>query len=112
MFIFAPLYGTLLNKLGRKTTLILGCASLGISMFCFGLFVYVNNPAVYGILCFVARFFEGFGNGCMISAANAIISFNYPDNMSSLIGLTQTFTGLGMLAGPILGSLLFFIGGF
>jgi len=32
--------------------------------------------------------------------------------MSSLIGLTQTFTGLGMLAGPILGSLLFFIGGF
>ena len=55
---------------------------------------------------------EGFGNGCLNSATNSLISFYFEDEQSQLIGLTQTFTGIGMLAGPVLGSLLFEIGGY
>ena len=81
-------------------------------MFCFGLFVLIEDPVTYGIMSFLCRVIEGFGNGCLNSATSSIISFNYPDNMGNLMGLTQTFTGLGMLAGPIFGSILYEAGGF
>ena len=81
-------------------------------MFCFGLFVFIPDPLTYGIASFLCRVIEGFGNGCLNSATSSIISFNYADNMGNLMGLTQTFTGLGMLAGPIFGSVLYECGGF
>lgn len=112
MFVFAPLFGALLNKVGRKNVLIVGCLCESIAMFCFGLFVLIDTPVTYGILSFLCRVIEGFGNGCLNSATSSIISFNYPDNMGNLMGLTQTFTGLGMLAGPIFGSILYEAGGF
>ena len=112
MCLFAPLFGALLNKLGRKNVLIMGCLCEAIAMFCFGLFVLIEDPVTYGIMSFLCRVVEGFGNGCLNSATSSIISFNYADNMGNLMGLTQTFTGLGMLAGPIFGSVLYETGGF
>lgn len=112
MFVFAPMFGAMLNKFGRKNVLILGCLCESIAMFCFGLFVLIESPVCYGIMSFLCRVIEGFGNGCLNSATSSIISFNYADNMGNLMGLTQTFTGLGMLAGPIFGSILYEAGGF
>lgn len=113
MCVFAPVFGIMLNRIGRKNVLILGCLFESIAMFCFGFFDFINGrPVLYGILCFLCRFIEGFGNGCLNSATNSIIQFNYSDNASNLIGLTQTFTGLGMLSGPIIGSFLYEWGGF
>ena len=102
----------MLTKLGRKNVLILGCFCESIAMLCFGLFIYIEDPLTYGIMSFVARVIEGFGNGCLNSATSSIIAFNYEENMDNLIGLTQTFTGLGMLSGPLIGSLLYEAGGF
>ena len=112
MVLFAPLFGMLLTKFGRKKILILGCIAEGIAMVCFGLFFHIQDPTTYAILSFVCRFVEGFGNGCLNSSTSSIISYNFEDNMSNLIGLTQTFTGLGMLSGPLLGSIMYQTGGF
>tara|TARA_B110000285_G_C15047215_1_gene574968 strand:+ start:233 stop:946 length:714 start_codon:yes stop_codon:yes gene_type:complete len=112
MVVFAPLFARMLTNIGRKNVLMLGCLCESIAMIFFGLFVYIENPATYAILSFLCRFIEGFGNGCLNSATSSIISFNYEDNMGNLMGLTQTFTGLGMLSGPILGSFLYELGGF
>mmetsp|Transcript_12793 Transcript_12793/g.21637 ORF Transcript_12793/g.21637 Transcript_12793/m.21637 type:complete len:269 (+) Transcript_12793:397-1203(+) len=112
MVAFAPLLGVMLSKFGRKNVLIYGCLAESVAMFCFAMFIYVDNPLLYGILCFLCRVVEGFGNGCLNSATSSIICTNYPDNMGNLIGLTQTFTGLGMLSGPVIGSFLYEAGGF
>lgn len=112
MFLFAPLFGILLTKIGRKNVLILGCLCEAIAMFCFGFFVFIKDPLIYGIVSFLCRVIEGFGNGCLNSATSSIISFNYPENVGNLLGITNTFTGLGMLSGPIFGSLLYEAGGF
>ena len=112
MCVFAPLFSHMLTKYGRKRVLILGCLCESIAMICFGLFIYIEDPLWYAILSFICRFVEGFGNGCLNSSTNAIIAFNYEKDVSKLIGLTQTFTGLGMLSGPIIGSVLFEWGGF
>jgi len=88
MCVFAPLFSHMLSKIGRRNVLILGCLGESIAMFCFGLFIYIDNPLTYGILSFLCRFIEGFGNGCLNSATSSIISYNYPENMANLIGLT------------------------
>ena len=112
MFLFAPLYGSLLTRYGRKNVLILGCLCEGTAIFCFGLIAIIQNPNTYGWMAFLCRAMEGFGNGCLNSSSSSIIAYSYESQMSKLLGLTQTFTGLGMLTGPLVGSLLFQIGGF
>jgi MFS family permease len=112
MCVFSPLFGSMLTTLGRKNVLILGCFCESVAMIAFGFFDYFDNPTLYAVLSFVCRFIEGFGNGCLNSATSSIICHDYEDNMGNLIGLTQTFTGLGMLSGPIIGSFLFELGGF
>jgi MFS family permease len=47
---------------------------------------------------------QGFGNSCINSATSSIIAFNYPDNLSFLMGMQQIFNNAGMLLGPIIGS--------
>jgi len=112
MFVFSPVFGKMLTKLGRKKVLVIGCLCEGTAMICFGFLDYMEDPIAYATLSFLCRFVEGFGNGCLNSGASSIIADEFEDNMGNLMGLTQTFTGLGMLSGPILGSLLFEAGGF
>ena len=81
-------------------------------MVSFGFLDMIEDANLYGLLSFGCRFIEGFGNGCLNSGASSIIAHDFEDNMGNLMGLTQTFTGLGMLSGPIFGSLLFEAGGF
>ena len=88
MCAFAPLFGSMLNKYGRKNVLMLGCLCESIAMFSFGFFIYIDDPVTYGIFSFLCRVVEGFGNGCLNCATSSIICFNYEDNMSNLIGLT------------------------
>jgi len=80
MCVFAPVFSNILTKYGRKNVLILGCLCESIAMICFGFFIYIESPVVYAICCFLCRFIEGFGNGCLNSSTSAIISYNYEDN--------------------------------
>jgi MFS family permease len=112
MFVFSPLFSKMLTKHGRKNVLLLGCLCESMAIISMGLLDYVEDPVVYIALSFLCRVIEGFGNGCLSSSTNSIICFYFEDNMSNLIGLTQTFTGLGMLSGPLFGSFLYEHGGF
>lgn len=80
MCIFAPLFSHMLTRYGRKNVLMLGCFCESIAMFCFGFFIYIEDPTTYAIMCFLCRFIEGFGNGCLNSSTSSIISYNYEDN--------------------------------
>jgi MFS family permease len=112
MLIFSPVFAKLLIKFGRRNILILGIISEGVAMLMFSTLVLIDRPIYFGLFAFMFRFLEGFGNGCLNSASTSIINFYFKDNTSNLIGLTQTFTGLGMLCGPMIGSILFELGGF
>ena len=112
MCVFSPVFGNMPNRLGRKNVLRIGCLCESYAIISFAFFDYINDPTLYAVMCFLCRVIEGFGNGCLNSASSSIIAHDYADNMGSKMGLIQTFTGLGMLSGPILGSLLYNLGGF
>jgi len=80
MWIFSPLFSSLLSKYGRKNILMLGCIceSSAILLFAF-LPDMIDTPFAYGMACFFCRMIEGFGNGCLSSSSNSIISFFYEE---------------------------------
>ena len=112
MWIFSPIFSLLMSKYGRKKVLMLGCILESFSILVFAFLINFDDPIVYGVSCFLCRMVEGFGNGCLNSSSNSLISYHFEDDQSKLIGLIQTFTGIGMLAGPVGGSFLYSFGGF
>jgi MFS family permease len=88
----------LLNKKGKKVTILIGCAFLGLSLPLFGEAVYFDK-FVFVIVCVVCRLFIGFGSGCISSASNSIIANNYPYMMAGLISANTVISTVGMIAG-------------
>lgn len=82
-------------------------------MIIFGLIDFINGPTAYACSAFFCRFLEGFGNGLLNSSSSKLLMIVFPEEkLARMNGILQSFTGLGMLMGPILGSLLFILGGF
>ena len=84
----------------------------GCAIICFGLIDFVEDGTTYAILSAVCRMFEGVGNACIITSSYALVASHYPEEKENVIGTLQVFTGMGMMAGPLLGSVLYAIGGF
>lgn len=110
--IVAPIVGILMAKTGRKFMIFTGLLMEGIAIICFGLIDFIEDGTAYAILSGVCRMFEGAGNACLITSSYALVASHYPMNKENVVGTLQVFTGVGMMAGPLLGSLLYAIGGF
>ena len=113
MVVFSPVFAALLFSKGFRYVLVLGCLSEGIAIGVFGTFTFIPSWEWFTIASIVCRFLEGFGNGCLNSGSQKLIMKTFPENeIAKMTGILQTFTGLGMLSGPVIGSLLFELGGF
>lgn len=113
MFIFSPFFKMMLDKMGSKSVLIMGLLTQGISMIIFGLFYYINDATWYLVGSMFCRFLQGYGNGCLNSGTSNLMMNAFPaKKLGKLNGLLQTSVGLGMMFGPIMGSILFELGGF
>ena len=60
----------------------------------------------------LTRVFQGIAGAGIGASQFAIISSLYHDKMDKMIGIQQTLLGISMIIGPLLGALLFLIGGF
>lgn len=80
-------------------------------MFGFGVTPLLSG-LLFSVMSFCTRFLQGVGGGIIGTATYAIIASNYPDNMPVVLGVQNTLAGVGMMVGPLLGSLLYGLGGF
>lgn len=110
-FMTSPILGLFISKIGRKRTLAFGGFLIALTMFGFGI-----TPLLTGLtftcISFLTRFLQGVGGGVIGTATYAIIASNYPENMSVVLGIQNTIAGIGMMVGPLLGSLLYGFAGF
>ena len=60
----------------------------------------------------MAQVIGGVGTSLSMVTAKSIIISNYPDKKDFFIGLLEAGAGLGILAGPLLGSFLYDYGGY
>lgn len=63
-------------------------------------------------LSFVAQTLGGIGAGLNSTCAMAIITSCFPDDRENCIAILEGGVGIGMLLGPLLGAVLYSIGGY
>lgn len=98
-FLFAPFWGNLSDRIGRKPVLL---ASIGIMAFSYLIFAQADNIA----LLLLSRILAGIG-AANISTANAFISdITPPQDRSKNFGIVGAAFGLGFIFGPPIGGLL------
>ena len=95
-FFFAPIWGKVSDRLGRRPVLLLGLFGTVIGYVLMGLATSVT-------MLFVARLIDGI-SGANIGAAQAYLAdISAPENRARAMGLLGAAFGLGFVFGPALG---------
>ncbi len=98
-FLFAPLWGSLSDRLGRRPILLLSLSGSCISYLWCGL---ANSLW----MLFASRLLAGFMGGTIVTAQACISDITTPDNRTKGMGMIGASLGLGFTLGPAIGGLL------
>ncbi len=103
-FIFAPVWGRLSDRIGRRPVLLVSTAGAAVSYAVFAIGSGQSGTAAL-VLLFTARVFAGIC-GANITVAQAYIAdVTPPEERSKKMGLIGMAFGLGFIFGPALGGL-------
>ncbi|XP_062589053.1 MFS-type transporter SLC18B1-like [Saccostrea cucullata] len=112
VFLSSPVLGNYITKVGSKFMYLSGTMVGGICGILFGVLDKSPDGTVYIVMCFLCRTVEALGCSMFVTASFAIIASVFPDNVTTVFGVLETFSGLGMIAGPAVGGALYQLGGF
>ncbi|XP_034841523.1 MFS-type transporter SLC18B1-like [Maniola hyperantus] len=112
VFLISPFYGAHLNKLGPKLVFNAGILTTSTCAILFGLLDKVDGHIPFVTLAFTIRIIEAMGNAAFLTASFAIIAKEFPNNVASMFASLETFFGLGLIVGPMLGGALYNWGGY
>jgi DHA1 family tetracycline resistance protein-like MFS transporter len=97
-FVFAPVWGRLSDRVGRKPVLVLSLAGTAVGSLLTGL-------AGSLVVLFVGRVIDGVSGASVSVAQAAVADLATPEQRPRLFGLLGAAFGLGFVAGPAIGSL-------
>lgn len=98
-FVFAPLWGRLSDRVGRRPVILLGLAGSSVSYLAFGM--ARTLPAL-----FAARIFAGIAGANIPTAQAVFADVTTPENRAKGMGLFGAAFGLGFIFGPAIGGFL------
>ncbi|KAG5682840.1 hypothetical protein PVAND_012162 [Polypedilum vanderplanki] len=108
----SPLYGKFLNRIGPKAMFNGGVFTTGTSAILFGLLDRAPGHTSFITLAFIIRIVEALGNAAFLTASFTIIASEFPNNVGSSFATLETFFGLGLIVGPMVGGVLYSAGGY
>jgi MFS transporter, DHA1 family, tetracycline resistance protein len=98
-FLFAPLWGRLSDRVGRRPILLLGLAGSATGYFLFG-------AAGSLAMLFAGRIVAGVAGATIPTAQAYIADVTTPENRAKGMGIIGAAFGLGFIVGPALGGIL------
>ncbi|CAD8170359.1 unnamed protein product [Paramecium octaurelia] len=104
--------GKILNKNNQANILSLGMLIQSIGMFCYPLLTFTTNRTIFITISLLGRFISGFGAQTFVTPLYAIITQRYADSINQKMATTEFFSSFGYLCGPVIGSVLYTLGGF
>ena len=104
-FLFAPMWGQLSDRIGRRPVLLVGLAGSVVFYLLFGVALHLSGtePQLALVLLFVARLGAG-GAGATIGTAQAVIADSTPpEKRKHGMALIGAAFGIGFTFGPLVG---------
>ncbi|XP_078683074.1 MFS-type transporter SLC18B1-like [Branchiostoma floridae x Branchiostoma belcheri] len=109
--IFGPFFGKYMTSIGSRFMLISGMLLSGGCTVLFG-FLQYTEETIFIVLCFAIRGVDAMAVSASNTAGTAILTHAFPNNVATVMGTLEIFTGLGLMAGPPIGGFLYDAGGF
>jgi len=104
-FIFAPIWGRMSDRLGRRPILLMSTAGAAISYVIFAIASTLSDATTALTLLLISRTFAGACGGNITVAQAYIADITPPENRSKKMGLIGMAFGLGFICGPIIAGL-------
>jgi multidrug resistance protein len=98
-FIFAPIWGRVSDRVGRRPIILLGLIGSCLSYFGFGMASTLTA-------LFAARIFAGIAGANIPTAQAVVADLTTPENRAKGMGLVGAAFGLGFIFGPAIGGFL------
>ncbi|XP_001627861.2 MFS-type transporter SLC18B1 isoform X2 [Nematostella vectensis] len=111
-FLMSPLMGIWLPKVGPRFMITSGLFLMGGAETLFGFVADMPNGSVFIVFCILLRIVSALGGSMADVAIFAIVAGEFPNSIGAVTGSMEVFSGLGFMAGPPLGGVLFTAGGF
>ncbi|CAD5227396.1 unnamed protein product [Bursaphelenchus okinawaensis] len=112
MFVTAPLLGKYMTAIGSKRMFTAGLFLTGVTAILFGFLNFLPSGGLFFWTSLVIRCLEALGDACFVTSSFAISAKCFPGRIATVVGLIETFAGLGYTAGPVIGAVLYQYGGF
>jgi MFS family permease len=104
-FIFAPIWGRLSDRMGRRPILLVSTAGAAASYALFGIASGLQNHVAALALMVLSRMFAGLCGGNITVAQAYIADITPPAERSRRMGLIGMAFGLGFIFGPFIGGM-------
>ncbi|XP_046990959.1 MFS-type transporter SLC18B1-like [Schistocerca americana] len=111
-FISSPILGKYMNAVGAKLLLNSGVCLAAVCAILFGLLAFVQGHVPFIALSFVVRIAEALGSSAAVTAAFSITAMMFPHSVATTFATLEVFYGLGYIAGPSIGGVLYSLGGY
>jgi len=104
-FVFAPIWGRMSDRLGRRPILLISTAGAALSYVLFAIGSGLANSTAALTILLISRAFAGACGGNITVAQAYIADITPPADRSRKMGLIGMAFGLGFICGPIIGGL-------
>ncbi|CEF65310.1 MFS-type transporter SLC18B1 [Strongyloides ratti] len=105
--ILSPIIGKLIGKLGVHYMYTYGCLVTGFSTLLFSITIYLPTKNTFFIGTLIIRLFQSLGRAMFYTTTFSIVSIQFPDITSSMLGYIETVSGLGYNLGPVIGGIIY-----
>lgn len=95
--------GKYIVQIGAKFMLIMGLFVSSACTIMFGLLNQVPAGPAFITLCFVVRSVDAIGFAAAMTSSFALTAKIFPNNVATVLGSLEIFTGLGLILGPPVG---------
>ncbi|KAG1946596.1 MFS-type transporter SLC18B1 [Pimephales promelas] len=99
--------GKYIVQIGAKFMIVAGLFISSVCTVLFGFLDQVSDGTVFIVLCFITRSTNAIGFSAAVTSSFAVSAKVFPDNIATVLGFMEIFTGLGLILGPPLGGWLY-----
>lgn len=111
VFAFTPICVRAVARFGPKTVLVTGNLVGGVCNTLLGLCWFAPNGVPFSGLCLLLRFMAGLAASFTITPVFSMVPVLFGPRVSTANGIVEVLNGIAMICGPVVGSVLFELGG-